>query len=156
KCDQGDPRSCEIGQQKCVRIQRRGREADCRCPRQGDRESEGEDAVQRHQGSSRVQALTMKGWGMKSEEAKKLCLDLIHADDEEAVVQILKGRGLWDDPRHWRFYGDDELNWNRAGNQQARSDFAVNEKLVNTIDSRLMLECMLEGIDPESKDAPQS
>lgn len=91
---------------------------------------------------------------MKLDEAKQLCLDLIQADEEEAVVQILKARGLWDDPKCWRYYGDDELNWNRAGNQQARSDFAVNEKLVNTIDSRLMLECMLEGIDPESPEAP--
>ena len=36
---------------------------------------------------------------MKSEEAKKLCMDLIHADAEEEVVKILKDRGLWDDPR---------------------------------------------------------
>ena len=34
----------------------------------------------------------------------------------------------------WRYYGDDELNWNRTGNQQSRADFAVNEKLVNTIE----------------------
>lgn len=90
------------------------------------------------------------------EDAKKLCLDLIRADSEEEVIQILRDRGLWDDSKYWRYYGDDELNWNRAGNQQARSDFAVNEKLVNTIDSRLMLECMLAGIDPEDKAAPQS
>jgi len=93
---------------------------------------------------------------MKPEDAKKLCLELIHADTEDEVIKILKDRGLWDDPGYWRYYGDDELNWNRAGNQQARSDFAVNEKLVNTIDSRLMLECMLAGINPEDKAAPQT
>jgi hypothetical protein len=33
----------------------------------------------------------------------------------------------------------------------------VNEKLVNTIDSRLMLECMLAGISPEDEtNAPKS
>ena len=79
---------------------------------------------------------------MTYEEVKKLCLALIHADSENEVVDILKDRGLWDRPAYWRYYGDDEVNWNRAGNQQARSDFAANEKLVNTIDSRLMLECM--------------
>ena len=93
---------------------------------------------------------------MQPEDTKKLCLDLIHADTEDEVIKILKNRGLWDDPKYWRYYGDDELNWNRAGNQQARSDFAVNEKLVNTIDSRLMLECMLAGINPEDKAAPQT
>jgi hypothetical protein len=90
------------------------------------------------------------------EEAKTLCLELISADAEEEIVEILKKRGLWDNPDLWRYYGDDELNWNRAGNQQARSDFAVNEKLVNTIDSRLMLECMLSGLQPEDSKAPQS
>ncbi|MBI4183688.1 MAG: hypothetical protein HY521_06800 [Proteobacteria bacterium] len=93
---------------------------------------------------------------MENEDAKELCLALIRADGEEEVVKVLQERGLWDDPRYWRYYGDDELNWNRAGNQQARSDFAVNEKLVNTVDSRLMLECMLAGIPPEGLDAPQS
>lgn len=93
---------------------------------------------------------------MNYDQAKKLCLELIQVDSEEEVVQILRKRGLWDNPDHWRYYGDDQLNWNRAGNQQARSDFAVNEKLVNTIDSHLMLECMLAGINPEDPAAPQS
>jgi hypothetical protein len=93
---------------------------------------------------------------MTHDEARKLCLELINADTEDEIVEILGSYGLWGDLRYWRYYGDDELNWNRAGNQQARSDFAVNEKLVNTIDSRLMLECMLAGINPEDKAAPQS
>lgn len=88
---------------------------------------------------------------MDCDDVNKMCFELMHADEEEAVVSILKQRGLWDNPADWRYYGDDELNWNRAGNQQARSDFAVNEKLVNTIDSRLMLECMLAGVNPEDE-----
>lgn len=93
---------------------------------------------------------------MKYDEAKKLCLELMNSDAEEEVVDLLRKRGLWDNPDYWRYYGDDELNWNRAGNQQARSDFAANEKLVNTIDSRLMLECMLAGIPTDNPSAPQS
>ncbi len=93
---------------------------------------------------------------MNSENCKSICEALLRADDEEEVVKILQDNGLWEDERNWRYYGDDELNWNRAGNQQIRSDFALNEKLVNTIDSRLMLECMLQGISPESSKAPQS
>lgn len=94
---------------------------------------------------------------MTNEDAKKLCLELIHADTEDEVVSILQRHGLWDDPALWRYYGDVELNWDRAGNQQARTDFAINEKLVNTIDSRLMLECMLAGISPEdAANAPKT
>lgn len=93
---------------------------------------------------------------MNNEDCKRLCEELLRANDEEEVVKILQDNGLWEDERNWRYYGDDELNWNRAGNQQARSDFALNEKLVNTIDSRLMLECMLQGIPPESSEAPQT
>jgi hypothetical protein len=93
---------------------------------------------------------------VKYDEAKKLCLELMNSDAEEEVVDLLRKRGLWDNPDYWRYYGDDELNWNRAGNQQARSDFAANEKLVNTIDSRLMLECMLAGIPTDNPSAPQS
>lgn len=89
---------------------------------------------------------------MKREDAKRLCLELINTDSEEEVVAILKQWGLWDNPACWRYYGDEELNWDRAGNQSARSDFAVNEKLVNTIDSRLMLESMLAGINPEDEE----
>ena len=60
---------------------------------------------------------------MTNEDAKKLCLELIHADTEDEVVSILQRHGLWDDPALWRYYGDVELNWDRAGNQQARTDF---------------------------------
>lgn len=88
---------------------------------------------------------------MSYDEATELCLALIDADSEEEVVAFLRNEGLWDNLDCWRYYGDDELNWNRAGNQQVRSDFALNEKLVNTIDSRLMLECMLAGISPEDE-----
>jgi len=93
---------------------------------------------------------------MTNLEIKELCTSLMLADSEQQVIALLKERGYWDDPSCWRYYGDDELNWNRAGNQQVRADFALNEKLVNTIDTRLMLECMLDGVSPESAEAPQS
>jgi len=40
---------------------------------------------------------------VKYDEAKKLCLELIDADCEEGVVEILKKRGLWDNPDYWRY-----------------------------------------------------
>src|SRR5262245_12159318 len=94
---------------------------------------------------------------MQHSDAKKLCLELMNTDSEEDVVAILKKWDLWDNPACWRYYGDVELDWNRAGKQQARADSATNEKLVNTIDSRLMLECMVAGITPvDEANATQS
>ena len=93
---------------------------------------------------------------MNTSDCQRLCDELMRADNEDDVVKILQEAGLWENENYWRYYGDDELNWNRAGNQQSRADFALNEKLVNMIDSRLMLECMLRGISPEGPEAPQS
>jgi hypothetical protein len=94
---------------------------------------------------------------MTNGRSRDLCIALLHAETEDEVIGLLKTAGYWDNPGVWRYYGDEELNWDRAGNQSARADFAINEKLVNTIDSRLMLECMLAGIDPEDEaKAPKS
>lgn len=93
---------------------------------------------------------------MNSAKAKELCLQLLLTDDEDEVVEILKQAGYWDDPACWRFYGDVELNWSQAGGQAARADFALNEKVINSIDAVLTRECIAAGIDPQSPQAPQS
>lgn len=86
---------------------------------------------------------------------KKLCLDLMHADSEDDVVDILKDSGYWDNPACWRNYGDYENNYNTIGNQQSSPDAALVEKLVNAVDARLMNECLARAIDPEGEEAPQ-
>jgi len=93
---------------------------------------------------------------MTSEEAKKLCLNLLHADTEDEVIKLLKQEDLWDKRDKWRFLGDREGNYSIVGNQQNRSDAALTEKLVNSIDAMLMGECMSEAIEPTSHEAPQS
>ncbi len=93
---------------------------------------------------------------MDSKHAKELCLNLVRADSEETVIGLLKQAGYWDNPAAWRFYGDRETNFNTIGNQQSRPDAALVEKLVNSVDARLMSECLLRGIHPEGPDAPQS
>lgn len=92
----------------------------------------------------------------KNLDVKKLCLELLHADSENEVVTILKRVGYWDDTNAWRLYGDKEGNFSSAGSQQASSEAALVEKIVNSCDSRLMCECQLRGIDPESDSAPRS
>ncbi|HZP85391.1 MAG TPA: hypothetical protein VFB54_01130, partial [Burkholderiales bacterium] len=93
---------------------------------------------------------------MNSDSAKDLCTKLLWADNEEDVIALLKAAGFWDNPDCWRYYGDNELNWSQAGGQQGRADFALNEKVINAIDSLLTRKCLEEGIDPQSSAAPQS
>jgi len=96
------------------------------------------------------------GAQMEKIDTKDLCMELIKTDSEEEVIKILESCDYWDDPRVWRYYGDYENNYNVIGNQQSRPDSALVEKLVNSVDARLMNECLIQGIDPEGSDAPNS
>jgi hypothetical protein len=91
---------------------------------------------------------------MQTDKAKELCENLIRADAESGVIELLKAVGYWDDPDCWRYYGDNALNWSQAGGQQGRADFALNEKAINSIDAVLTLKCLTAGIDPEGPQAP--
>lgn len=87
---------------------------------------------------------------------EQLCGALIHADTEQQVVAVLKQEGYWDDPACWRYLGDDESNYAIAGNQQSRPEAALVEKIINSVDARLINECLEAGIDPEGSAAPKS
>jgi hypothetical protein len=93
---------------------------------------------------------------MAKVDAKKLALALLHAETEEDVVAVLKESELWDNPDVWRLYGDRDSNYATIGNQQSRPEAALVEKIVNAVDTRLLAECLLRGIDPESSAAPSS
>ncbi|MCO5052270.1 MAG: hypothetical protein M9920_08200 [Verrucomicrobiae bacterium] len=93
---------------------------------------------------------------MNNNQKKELCLALMRADSEAEIVRILTEAGLWENRRVWRLYGDRENNFSTIGNQQNRPDAALVEKLVNSVDARLMHECLARGINAESKSAPQN
>jgi preprotein translocase subunit Sec61beta len=93
---------------------------------------------------------------MDDEQIKQLFLSLMNADTEDAVIAILKEVGYWENPAAWRFYGDSENNFSTIGNQQSSPDAALIEKLVNSVDARLMNECLVRDIDPEGSSAPQT
>lgn len=93
---------------------------------------------------------------MTNDQLKDLSLKLLRADYEDQVIDILRSAGLWDNRSLWRLFGDNENNYSTIGNQQAKPEAAAVEKLINSVDARLMLECLLRGINPEGPKAPKS
>lgn len=89
-------------------------------------------------------------------ENRKLCEALMHADSEEDVVDLLSNAGYWADDSAWRMLGDNENNFSVIGNQQSDAIGALAEKIVNSIDARLINEARVHGVDPEGNDAPSS
>ncbi|MBA3898292.1 MAG: hypothetical protein H0X36_14415 [Sphingomonadaceae bacterium] len=87
-------------------------------------------------------------------DPQTLCLALLHADAEAAVVDILKRAGLWDEAELWRDLGDEPENYSTVGNQQSRAEQALVEKLVNAVDTKLIAASVGAGVDPEGPEAP--
>ncbi len=87
---------------------------------------------------------------------RELCWKLLLSDSEDEVERILKDAGYWNKPSVWRPYGDLDNNYGTIGNQQGEAVAALVEKIVNSIDARLMNECLARGDPPESSQAPQS
>lgn len=93
---------------------------------------------------------------MTNEQTKELALRLLSADSESDVIEILQRAGYWESPHAWRLVGDREGNFATIGAQQSRPEAALVEKIVNSVDARLMNECLIRGIDPKSEQAPPS
>ncbi len=89
-------------------------------------------------------------------EIRDLCLRLLQAETEDEVIRILDAYGYWTDRSVWRPYGDIPNNRGIVGNQQSSATAALVEKLVNSIDAVLTVECYRQGIDPASPSAPQT
>ena len=87
---------------------------------------------------------------------QQLCMNLLRSDSEMEVVSILKRSGYWDNSTCWRYFDDNENNYSIIGGQQANPVAALVEKLTNSIDAVLLLQCQLKGVDPKSERAPKS
>lgn len=98
----------------------------------------------------------------QSSKEKELCLNLIGADSEARVIEILTASGLWQNSHFWHPLGDEEFNFSTVGSQQSQAEQAIIEKLVNSIDARMMLEARLQkllpnvGSEPQAPGTPQS
>jgi len=83
-----------------------------------------------------------------------LCLALMRADTEDEVIAVLRSAGYWDDPKAWRLFSDNDNNFSVIGNQQAEAVAAFVEKIINSVDARLVDACQRAGVDPEGAEAP--
>ena len=81
-------------------------------------------------------------------KTKELCISLIEADSARDIKNILKKENLWDDESLWRPFGDVMNNFGSIGNQQSDPVAALVEKIINSIDARLMGFADERGIKP--------
>ena len=88
-------------------------------------------------------------------KAQQLCEDLIRSETEKSVIDLLREAEYWDDPQCWRWLGDEEFNYSSVGNQQSRAEKAIIEKLINSIDAKMMASARLKGLLPKTGSAPQ-
>lgn len=93
---------------------------------------------------------------LTNEQIKIFAIKLAKCESEEEVVNLLTDYGFWNDATCWRYFGDLENNYSSIGNQQASSDAALVEKIINSIDATIMGDLLSRGIDPKSEEAPQS
>ena len=91
-------------------------------------------------------------------DIKELCIDIATTENGNEVIKILKKYNLWNNKNHWKFVGNQEGSNNHSiiGSQQSNPANALVEKLVNSGDSALMLNCRESGIDPKGIDAPDN
>ena len=93
---------------------------------------------------------------LKNKERKKLCLELIYSETEEEIIHHLKTHGLWDKSEAWRWLGDEQFNYSSIGNQQSQPEQAIVEKLVNSIDAKLVCQARIARHLPLEEALPQS
>ncbi len=86
-----------------------------------------------------------------------LCEELIRADTEKEVELLLMKADYWDNIDFWAAFGDNSANASVIGAQQADAESALVEKIVNSIDARLLNACQANGYNPHNyTDLPQT
>ena len=86
-----------------------------------------------------------------NKEIKKFAIKIIKAETADELKKILKDYEFWDDKKSWRYYGDNPANIGTINNQSTNPIKAIVEKITNSYDSRLLLECSKLGIDPRDR-----
>lgn len=87
---------------------------------------------------------------------KNLLIELVKAESEDEVDEIIASHPLLSKDKNWEPYGGSRSNFGSIHNQQVNPIPALVEKPINSIDAILIKECRARGIDPEGPNAPRS
>jgi hypothetical protein len=87
---------------------------------------------------------------------KELLSELLAAESEEEVVEILQARKLLQNPDRWEYLGKMPNNQSIVQGQQSTPAAALVEKFTNGLDAILLKHCKASGVDPRSSKAPKS
>ncbi|MDE3269980.1 MAG: ATP-binding protein [Pseudomonadota bacterium] len=93
---------------------------------------------------------------MQESRLKRLFNHLYSASTEGEVDKVVQSMSDEFCNCSWHPLGQNDNNYSIIENQQANSIAALIEKITNSIDAVLTKKCLEKGIDPKSKDAPQS
>jgi len=85
-----------------------------------------------------------------------LFLELYNAPDEEELNKVIEKHPEIFNDKNWKPLGNNYSNYGIVKNQQSNPIAALIEKVTNSIDALLTKKCHEAGIDPKSKEAPQS
>jgi hypothetical protein len=85
---------------------------------------------------------------------KALLLELLAAESEEEVLEVLNERRLLQAADRWAYLGNMPNNQSIVQAQQSSPTAALVEKFTNGLDAILLRHCKAMGIDPRGPEAP--
>lgn len=91
----------------------------------------------------------------KAFDPKTLCLELLAAESEDAVQEIIERTPALEQGE-WRPLDGRETNFNVTSNQASDGGKALTELMTNMVDAVLMKRAFQEGIDPKGPEAPKT
>lgn len=80
---------------------------------------------------------------------------IYNIDNESELDELLKSNPVFSND-NWKPYGNNSGNFGTFESQQNDPIPALVEKITNSIDATLIKECLIQGINPKSSDAPKS
>ncbi|MEM7213996.1 MAG: hypothetical protein AAF423_00530 [Pseudomonadota bacterium] len=87
---------------------------------------------------------------------KNICLELIAAESEKEVDDIIASDDVFVDSHNWRPLDGRETNFNVTGNQASDGGKALTELMTNMVDAVLLKHAHQKGVKPKSPSAPQT
>ena len=88
---------------------------------------------------------------------KAICLNLLNAESERAVQEIIDSVEEMKEPNNWTAIDNRESNFNIVTNQASTGGKAATELMTNMVDAILTKCAIQKGIDPKNRDqAPEN